>query len=229
MIVASPFFYGNTEINFVGAPDRGVAARVNRLAKQKISSAFKVGIPAGVLAAIFLALGLDSFFNYTNKMDFCISCHEMETTVYQEYQKSLHYKNVNGVRVKCPDCHVPKEYPEKFYAKIFAVKDVYHSILGTIDTKEKFEERRLIMAERVWRRMTATKSRECLNCHDYDAMNLKEQGRKSRTKHPAAMDLGMHCINCHKGVVHRLPHGVRKTDPIGPDGKIIKDGPEEGS
>ena len=165
----------------------------------------KLGLLVGTLGTAVVIIGTSAFFEATNTLEFCVSCHSMEQTVYQEYKKSLHYKNEYGVRVICSDCHVPRDYPEKLVAKVIAVKDIVHEVLGTIDTKEKFEEHRLAMAERVWAKMEASESRECRECHAFDAMDLEEMGRRARRKHPKAMEEGKHCIQCHKGVVHELP------------------------
>ena len=61
------------------------------------------------------------------------------------------------------------------------------------------------MAERVWASMEATGSSECRNCHSFEAMDLEEQRRRPRTKHPEAMEEGKTCIDCHKGIAHSLP------------------------
>ncbi|WP_299437147.1 NapC/NirT family cytochrome c [uncultured Rhodospira sp.] len=151
--------------------------------------------------------GFTVFAKVTNSNEFCISCHEMEVGPYAEYKTSIHYANRTGMRVTCADCHVPRDFFPKLWAKIVASKDVYHHLLGTIDTPEKFEAHRLEMAERVWAKLEATQSRECRECHDFAAMDLFEQGRRAELKHPDAMMEGRHCIECHKGVVHELPEG----------------------
>lgn len=156
--------------------------------------------------AVFLG-GFTVFAHYTNRMEFCISCHEMENGPYAEYKKTIHYSNRTGVRAECNDCHVPKDFGPKVMAKVMAAKDVWHHLLGTIDTPEKFEEHRLDMAKRVWAKMSASGSRECRNCHAFDAMNLEEQGRRAKLKHPQAKQDGKTCIDCHKGIVHELPQG----------------------
>ncbi len=91
------------------------------------------------------------------------------------------------------------------YAKLMAYKDVLHEVLGTIDTKEKFEAHRWEMANRVWAKMRATDSRECRNCHSWEAMAMDEQDRIARKKHGRARDEGKTCIDCHTGVTHDLP------------------------
>ena len=97
----------------------------------------------------------------TNTLGFCVSCHEMEQTVFQEYKQTIHYTNRTGVRATCSDCHVPDPWVHKFVRKVQATGELYHKVAGTIDTKEKFEDRRLYLANRVWQAMKATDSREC--------------------------------------------------------------------
>jgi nitrate/TMAO reductase-like tetraheme cytochrome c subunit len=73
---------------------------------------------------------------YTNTLEICISCHEMRDTVYVEHKESIHYRNPSGVRAICSDCHVPKDWTVKLIRKIKATNELYHKLLGTIDTKE---------------------------------------------------------------------------------------------
>lgn len=141
---------------------------------------------------------------YTNEMEFCTSCHTMKTNL-EEYKETTHYRNRSGVQATCSDCHVPKAFGPKMYAKVMAAKDVYHEILGTINTPEKYEARRWHMANLVWAKMKATDSRECRSCHEYAHMDTSAQDRSARSKHSAAPDKGETCIDCHKGIAHKEP------------------------
>ncbi|MER2606330.1 MAG: NapC/NirT family cytochrome c [Siculibacillus sp.] len=182
-------------------------SRIKRwLTPTKAVGGFVLLVVGAVATALFVG-GFTVFSAKTNTLEFCISCHEMQDGPYAEYKKTIHYQNRTGVRAVCADCHVPKDFGPKLLAKIVAAKDVYHHILGTIDTKEKFEEHRLDMAKRVWAKMEANGSRECRGCHAFESMNLEEQGRRAKLKHPVAMQDGKTCINCHKGIVHELPQG----------------------
>ncbi|HEY0721502.1 MAG TPA: NapC/NirT family cytochrome c [Gammaproteobacteria bacterium] len=159
-------------------------------------------VTLAIFVAGFAAFGgVNSFFVYTNRLEFCTSCHSM-TNNYEEYKETVHYKNASGVRAICSDCHVPKEFGPKVYAKVFAVKDIYHELAGTIDTKEKFEARRWEMASRVWEKMKANDSRECRSCHNFDNMDFSAQDRLAGKKHPRAQEEGKTCIDCHKGIAH---------------------------
>lgn len=159
----------------------------------------------GGFSGIIFWGGFNTAMEYTNTLEFCISCHEMRDTVYVEYKESVHFKNPSGVRAICSDCHVPKDWTAKLIRKIKASKELYHKLLGTIDTKEKFEAHRLEMAERVWAEMEANDSRECRNCHDYATMDFENQTHRAREKMEEAMDEGETCIECHKGIAHTNP------------------------
>ena len=163
-----------------------------------------IAIVSGLGGVVFWG-GFNTFMEYTNTLPFCISCHEMESTVYPEYKKTIHYSNRTGVRVICSDCHVPKDWTAKLVRKIKATNEVYHWLAGTINTPEKFEAHRLQMATNVWEQMKATDSRECRNCHSFEAMDFKRQARRPQEKHPAAIKEGKTCIDCHKGIAHNLP------------------------
>lgn len=156
-----------------------------------------------ILTLVFIG-GFKTVLSSTNEMDFCVSCHSMQVP-YNEYKDTLHYKNASGVQATCADCHVPQEYGPKLWAKFIAAKDVWHEILGTIDSEEKYNEHRWEMASRVWAKMKATDSRECRTCHDFSSMNLDEQDRMARSKHEDAEAEGKTCIDCHRGIAHEEP------------------------
>jgi nitrate/TMAO reductase-like tetraheme cytochrome c subunit len=142
----------------------------------------------------------------TNTMEFCISCHEMENTVYKEYKGTIHDANRSGVRAGCPDCHVPRPWFYKIKRKIQASNEVLHKILGSIDTPEKFEAKRLKMAKKEWKRMKVSDSRECRNCHEISTMDPESQKPRARKQHYNAMKTGQTCIDCHKGIAHKKVH-----------------------
>ena len=150
--------------------------------------------------------GFNTVMEATNTLDFCISCHEMEENVYQEYKKTIHYTNRSGVRATCSDCHVPDPWVHKVVRKIQASNEVVHKVLGTIDTPEKFDKKRLELAKNVWRAMKTTDSRECRNCHHFDSMNPEDQKKRSRKQHINGMRAGNTCIDCHKGIAHKKVH-----------------------
>lgn len=157
------------------------------------------------VAGIVFWGGFNTALEITNTEEFCISCHEMKDNVYQEYRTTIHASNRSGVRATCPDCHVPKEWGHKIVRKIRASNEVWHNLLGSIDTPEKFNAKRLELAENEWRRMKATDSRECRNCHNYESFDYAEQNRRSSSMHQTGLNEGLTCIDCHKGIAHQLP------------------------
>jgi len=150
--------------------------------------------------------GFNTVMEATNTMEFCISCHEMEENVYQEYTKTVHYSNRSGVRAVCSDCHVPDPWVHKVIRKVEASNEILHKLLGSIDTPEKFDAKRLALAKNVWKAMKSTDSRECRNCHDFDSMNPLDQKKRSRKQHINGMKAGNTCIDCHKGIAHTKVH-----------------------
>lgn len=166
----------------------------------------------GAIIGIIFWGGFNWSMELTNNEQFCISCHEMKDNVYQEYKTTVHYSNRSGVRATCPDCHVPKEWIHKVVRKIQASNELYHKVMGTIDTREKFEAKRLELAKHVWKTMKETDSRECRNCHKYDYMDYPSQGRRAIQQHIEGFDEGKTCIDCHKGIAHELPD-MYKEDP----------------
>lgn len=168
------------------------------------------GKSIGLLIIVFAAGiifwgGFNWSLELTNTESFCISCHEMEEYVYQEYKQTRHYSNSTGVRATCPDCHVPREWIHKVARKVGATNELYHKLLGTIDTPEKFNNRRPRLAQIVWASMRATNSRECRNCHGFGFMDLETQAAAARAIHKLSIDWNKTCIDCHQGIAHTLP------------------------
>ena len=173
----------------------------------------KVVLGTTVGAALFFMIvgvifwgGFNTAMEATNTMEFCISCHEMEENVYREYTQTVHYSNRSGVRATCSDCHVPDPWVHKVVRKVQASNELLHKALGSIDTPEKFDAKRLQLAHNVWRAMKATDSRECRNCHDFASMNPENQKKRARKQHILGMEKGNTCIDCHKGIAHKKVH-----------------------
>lgn len=160
----------------------------------------------GMVAGIVFWGGFNTAMEATNQESFCITCHEMNDNVYQELQNTIHYTNRTGVRATCPDCHVPKDWMHKVVRKIQASNELYHHVIGSVNTPEKFEAKRFQLAQNVWITMKKTDSRECRNCHDYESMSFTKQNSRSQQRHEDAKAQGFTCIDCHKGIAHRLPY-----------------------
>ena len=159
-----------------------------------------------------IATGLRTTIDKIDNLEFCISCHYVEATVYQEYKQSTHYTSRTGVRAECDDCHVPKPFIPMIISKIKATSHIYHHLIGSINTPEKFEEKRLELAQRVWKTMKETDSRECRSCHNESAMSSSLQKRRAQVQHRDAKKNNETCIDCHKAITHKALHKEIDTE-----------------
>lgn len=169
-----------------------------------------VALPMIFLSGVLFWGAFNWSLELTNTETFCTSCHAMRTFLYAEYEKSSHFSNRTGVRATCPDCHVPREWRHKVIRKVAATNELFHWVIGSIDTREKFEAKRQELAANVWAAMAETDSRECRNCHAIDHMEQQAQSVKGSLMHALGRDWGKTCIDCHKGIAHSLP---RSFDP----------------
>jgi cytochrome c-type protein NapC len=166
----------------------------------------------GIVVGIILWGGFNTALEQTNTLAFCANtCHEMHDNVYVEYQETIHYHNRTGVRAICSDCHVPHDWTHKVIRKVKATGELYGHFTGVLATKEKFEKNRMRLAQNEWRQMKATNSRECRNCHSFDAMERAKQRPRAQKNHASADARGKTCIDCHKGIAHLLPAEYDET------------------
>jgi cytochrome c-type protein NapC len=110
------------------------------------------------------------------------------------------------VRATCPDCHVPHNWTDKLARKMQASKEVWGHLFGVIDTREKFIDHRRELALHEWARFKANDSLECRNCHSTQSMDITKQSPRAAIAHQRYLFNGEKtCIDCHKGIAHRLP------------------------
>jgi cytochrome c-type protein NapC len=160
----------------------------------------------GFIAGIIFWGGFNTALEATNTEEFCISCHEMENNVFEEMKSTIHYTNRSGVRATCPDCHVPHNWTDKIARKMQASKEVWGTVFGTINTREKFLDKRLELAKHEWARLEANDSLECRNCHNFEYMDFTLQAKRGYEAHSTSLASGAKtCISCHKGIAHTLP------------------------
>ncbi|MFQ5562245.1 MAG: NapC/NirT family cytochrome c [Parvularculaceae bacterium] len=110
------------------------------------SRIFPFAVPAaiGFGAAIILSGAMASFVQYSNTMEFCAySCHEMESTVFEEFKESTHFSSRSGVYPVCADCHVPHgNWIETLIYKTGATKELFYhlydvALTATHNAREK--------------------------------------------------------------------------------------------
>jgi cytochrome c-type protein NapC len=160
----------------------------------------------GFAAGVIFWGGFNTALETTNREAFCVGCHEMRSNVFEELKQTIHFSNRSGVRASCPDCHVPHNWTNKIARKMQASKEVWGHLFGWIDTREKFLDNRLILAQHEWARMKANDSLECRNCHSADSMDITKQSPRAVEAHTRFLFTGEKtCIDCHKGIAHHLP------------------------
>ena len=178
--------------------------RVLRAPSRHYSLGFLIVI--GFVAGVFFWNSFNAALGATNSESFCTSCHEMRDNLLPELMTTIHYSNRSGVRATCPDCHVPHDWTDKIARKIQASREVWGKVFGHIDTREKFLAHRQQLARNEWARMKANDSQECRNCHAFESMDWTRQSLRALRVHSTALATGERtCIDCHKGIAHRLP------------------------
>jgi nitrate/TMAO reductase-like tetraheme cytochrome c subunit len=169
----------------------------------------------GVLVVVGGILGVAGVvvFNETlhffSSTPFCLSCHELQENIGDEYMTTVHAENGRGFFVDCHECHIPQAFVPMLIRKAESVRELYHHfITHKIDTPARFESHRMEMASRVWAEMIENDSQDCRRCHHVDLWNPAEQSEKARNLHGVALENGKTCISCHKGIAHKLPEGI---------------------
>ena len=161
-------------------------------------------LTVGLVTGVVLTLGFQWSLEATSTESFCVACHEMRDYAYKSTQSTVHASNRTGIHVTCADCHEPRAFVAKVSRKIEAAREVYHTLLGTIDTPEKYAARQPMMAQRVRDQMHASDSAVCRGCHQDTTMDLDQQSRMARQAHSNAFSSGVTCIQCHQGVGHAM-------------------------
>jgi len=175
---------------------------------RKPRSKWLLGIPIGGFVAFVLgAIGI-STFNYTlhatSTTEFCFECHSHELNIRPEFEASGHANNRTGIRAECADCHLPKPWARYVWTKMVVSLDIIPELRGVISTPEKYAERRGYLKRKVWTQFKENDSEYCMHCHQWEHMDLEQQGRMASRRHTRAQEAGQSCIDCHRGLVHAM-------------------------
>lgn len=171
-----------------------------------------LGLFVGVLGTVSFQASLE----WTNSEPFCLSCHSMYSQPYQAQQQTAHFNNRTGVRPICADCHVPRAFIPKMIRKIEASHDVYGTIMGTVNTPEKYAAHIPVMKARELERMRANDSQGCRVCHDTERTDFELQSEKAREYHQSIEAQNKTCVDCHQGIAHNYDATVANR-AISPD------------
>jgi len=180
---------------------------------RKPKNKWLLGIPFGALIAFGLgavALGtFNTILHATGSNEFCYVCHSHEQFIKPEYEASTHFSNPSGVRADCSDCHVPHDWWGTVWLKTRATLDILPEVMGELDTAEKYEAHRREMAVSVWSDYLERDSSYCRSCHLFESMAFDKQNEFVSEMHRDARKQGQSCIECHQGIVHKLPENWR--------------------
>ncbi len=176
----------------------------------------------GFIGGILFWGAFNTAMEATNTEAFCTGCHEMRTNTFAELKSTIHYTNRSGVRAVCSDCHVPHNWTSKMARKMQASKEVWGKLFGTIDTREKFIDMRLELAQHEWARLKANDSLECRNCHQFESMDFTRQSVRAQNMHSTYLsNKEKTCIDCHMGIAHLLPYIPPGQAPTDTPGQVV--------
>ena len=170
------------------------------LAAIPISRPIFIALTLGGLAGMLFMVFLLEFDHYSSTNEFCTSCHSM-TYVEEEYQKSVHYNPVSGVRAGCGDCHVSAGVFAATWDHIKGGKDLWKQLFGANYDDPVVNALHLPEAAFVTRQwFRDTNSATCQRCHVLEAI----QGKRADTAAIHREETqGKSCIDCHENLVHR--------------------------
>ena len=171
----------------------------------------------GFIAGIVFWGGFNTALELTNTETFCTGCHEMRDNVFAELQAHdpLHQPLRRARDV--PRLPRAARLDRQDRAQDAGVEgSLGQDLRHHQHAREVRRRMRLELAQHEWARLKANDSLECRNCHDFDYMDFTRQSpRAAQHALDAASRSGEKtCIDCHKGIAHRLPDmGVALRSP----------------
>ncbi|MEW6741058.1 MAG: cytochrome c nitrite reductase small subunit [Nitrospirota bacterium] len=129
---------------------------------------------AGIILIPLIPLAVRGAWTYTNKPEFCVSCHMMK----KEYQNWSHSAHRNWA--VCGDCHLPQQsIITKLAGK--ARDGIYHGYAYALNKDP--------VLIRISKHGGDTVMSNCLRCHGQLVANIVHNGERK-------------CWECHRGLPH---------------------------
>ena len=165
-----------------------------------------IGAWVFVLVVLFIGAVTLTTLDFTDYVfshnTFCGNvCHVMESTVYQELQKSKHYNTPTGVRPTCANCHVSGRLTWAMVDHFLGTGELFVNLTNDFSKPGSFEKFRPDAANRERFKMLANDSETCRSCHVMEA--IKPKRIRGQNAHKDAMERGITCIVCHYNLVHK--------------------------
>jgi nitrate/TMAO reductase-like tetraheme cytochrome c subunit len=161
---------------------------------------FVIGLIGLVGASVVTVDATDYVFS---TMKFCSgTCHVMESTVFQEYQKSKHWSTPAGVRPECADCHVSERLTFAMRDHFLSSGELFVWLTTDFSKPEAFEKIRPEAANTARFHLLDSNSANCKKCHVMDA--IQPSRVRGQNAHRDAVATGnSNCITCHYNLVHK--------------------------
>lgn len=129
-------------------------------------------------------------------------CHVMESTVYQELQKSKHWNTPTGVRPTCAHCHVSGRLTYAMMQHFVGTGELFVALTNDFSMPGSFEKFRPAAADRARFQFFESNSGNCRGCHVMEG--IKPSRIRGQNAHNDAMEKGVtNCIACHYNLVHK--------------------------
>ncbi|WP_419766849.1 cytochrome c3 family protein [Arcobacter sp.] len=156
---------------------------------------FVLGGIIGLLFSFGVAVGVHK----TSDDKFCTMCHTMQPMANSYYRDAHGGNNVNGVRAKCVDCHLPHDSLanylfEKAKTGLHDVRVQNFGDLESIDWEEKRKHAKRFVFDS-----------GCMNCHT-NLQNATSSNTKAFIAHKEYFEkrTDKKCVECHKNVGHHI-------------------------
>ncbi len=166
----------------------------------------------GAFIGILLTAGMVRAVQWAGSNDFCTGwCHSMDP-VTVAYKSGTHYKTASGVHAGCSDCHLLNETqhpltPTKYVAllankvKAGSISGWGH-ITGSINTPEKWLEKRDELSKNVLTFMKDSGFSNCRGCHDLSLMHNEKKPFVGKMHESLIDKPETNCVMCHRNAGH---------------------------
>lgn len=164
---------------------------------------------AGLIAGIFLLLGLRWGIKATSANDYCASCH-VHPQATASWKQGVHYATQSGYHVACVECHLPPEGEGYFAEKVkTGARDIWSN--WTKDSAD-FDWEAASAPERASRHVYNS---GCLKCHEnLFPAKLTREGSDAHLYYKQMTEKGekIECISCHLNAGHFMKDYVHGSN-----------------
>ncbi len=149
-----------------------------------------------VLMPVLIMLSFYMIDGVTSSSGYCLSCHEMQSSVGQGWKASKHYDNSLGIVAKCTDCHVTEGVEGYFTTKLLpGLRDHVVHFFGQ-SNPEKMDWVRLRANSR-----KSVSDSSCRKCHSaLSSLSMSKAGVVAHAR--VEGEKAKRCLACHVNQMH---------------------------